>query len=86
MHFFGNELWSWGMPFGISPWFGGSFFALLILWSLAWKGAALWRAAREGSKGWFAAILITNTLGVLEILYLYAFSRKAEPVAKENSK
>ncbi|MBI3632658.1 MAG: hypothetical protein HY226_00020 [Candidatus Vogelbacteria bacterium] len=26
---------------------------LLIVWSLIWKGMALWRAARLGHKEWF---------------------------------
>lgn len=46
---------------------------LLIAWSLAWKGVALWHAARRGEPAWFVALLVINTLGVLEILYLYVF-------------
>lgn len=48
----------------------------ILLWSLVWKGFALWRAARRGEKGWFVALLVINTLGILEILYLFVFSRK----------
>jgi len=47
-----------------------------IIWSLAWKGIALWKAARAGSKKWFVALLIINTLGILEILYIFVFSKK----------
>lgn len=50
---------------------------LLIGWVLFWKGLALWRAARNNQQGWFIAILILNTLGVLEILYLFIFSKKS---------
>jgi len=50
----------------------------LIVWILFWKGKALWKAARAGDKRWFIAILVINTLGILEILYLYVFSRKGE--------
>lgn len=49
---------------------------VLIIWSTIWKGFALWRAAREHNKGWFIAILILNTIGILEILYLFVFSKK----------
>ncbi len=45
------------------------FFAVII-WALAWKGLALWRAARE-NKRWFIFILIFNSAGFLEIVYLY---------------
>jgi len=53
---------------------------VLIIWSLAWKGLALWRAAREGSKPWFVALLLINTLGLLEIVYLFVFSKKKDSI------
>ena len=49
--------------------------ALAALWTILWKGWALWKAARAGSKPWFIALLLINTLGVLEILYIYVFSK-----------
>ncbi len=49
-------------------------FAVLGVWSLIWKGFALWRAARDESKVWFVILLLVNTLGVLEIVYLFAIS------------
>lgn len=57
--------------------FGGLLFVILLVWSLFWKGMALWKAAREGSKVWFVVLLVINTLGILEILYIYVFSKKA---------
>ncbi|MCX6712037.1 MAG: DUF5652 family protein [Candidatus Woesearchaeota archaeon] len=57
----------------------GSLFILLILaiiWSLIWKGIALWKAARNGDKTWYVVMLIVNTLGILEILYIYVFYKK----------
>ena len=50
-------------------------FALMAVWSLAWKGVALWYAARNHQKKWFIVILILNTLGILEIVYLLWFRR-----------
>ena len=35
------------------------------IWSLVWKGLALWKAARVGSVHWFVALLLVNTLGIL---------------------
>ena len=46
------------------------------LWTIPWKGWALWKAARNGSKPWFIALLIVNTLAILEILYIFVFSKK----------
>lgn len=54
----------------------------IAIWTIAWKGFALWRAAGNKDKGWFIAILILNTLGILEMLYLFAFSK--EKVVDEN--
>ncbi len=48
-------------------------FALLILiglWDLAWKGLALWRAAKRREGWWFFALLILNTVGIFPMLYL----------------
>ena len=51
-------------------------FALVIIWSLAWKGVALWRSASLRHKYWFVIILLLNDLGILEIIYLYFIARK----------
>lgn len=55
--------------------FGLLFFALLV-WSLVWKGIALWKAARNNDKYWYIAILILNTVGLLEIVYIFFFAKK----------
>lgn len=49
---------------------------LMVLWVLPWKGYALWRSANRGDKKWFIALLVINTLGLLEILYICIFSRE----------
>ena len=46
------------------------FLALLLIWSLIWKGLALWRAARKNHTVWYVVMLIVNTAGILEIIYL----------------
>ena len=48
----------------------------LMLWTIPWKGVALWKAAKAGHKGWFVAILLLNTLAILEIIYILGFSKK----------
>jgi len=42
----------------------------LLFWSLLWKGLALWHASKRDEKLWFAGLLVVNTMGILEILYL----------------
>ena len=50
-------------------------FVALFIWTIAWKGLALWKAARHGKKEWFIPLLVINTVGILEILYIYVFSQ-----------
>ena len=42
-----------------------------VAWTLAWKAASLWRAAKNGSKPWFGVLLLTNTMGLLDAIYLF---------------
>jgi len=49
---------------------------LIALWTLPWKAKALWKSAKNSQKGWFIALLILNTLAILEIVYIFYFSKK----------
>jgi uncharacterized membrane protein len=51
------------------------FILFAILWSLVWKGLALWHAARRGQYWWFLILTVVNTLGVLEIIYLFVVAQ-----------
>ena len=44
---------------------------LLAAWTLPWKGVAMWKAARRGEVVWFIVFFLVNTLGLLEIVYLF---------------
>ncbi|MFA4814823.1 MAG: DUF5652 family protein [Candidatus Gracilibacteria bacterium] len=44
---------------------------LLALWSIFWKGLALWHSGRRGQPWWFVILLVFNTVGILEIIYLF---------------
>ncbi len=60
----GNEVW----------------FGLIALWVLPWKGVALWKAAQRKEQAWFIALLIVNTVGLLEMFYvLYWTKRRSSP-------
>ncbi|MEK7607216.1 MAG: DUF5652 family protein [Patescibacteria group bacterium] len=58
---------------------------VLTLWAIPWKGVALWKAARLGQKWWFVALLIVNTAGILEILYIFVFSKQTKSVTPRSS-
>lgn len=49
---------------------------LIAVWTLPWKAWALWKAGKNGSWKWFIALLVLNTLAILEILYIFVFSKK----------
>lgn len=49
----------------------GFTFLVLALWSVLWKGLALWHAGRRGQEKWFIVLLIINTAGILELIYLF---------------
>ena len=49
---------------------------LIALWTLPWKGVALWKSSRNKQKAWFVVMLILNTLAILEIAYIFYFSKK----------
>jgi len=50
----------------------------IVLWTIPWKGVALWKSARQTDKAWFIALLLINTVGLLEILYIFLFSKKKQ--------
>ena len=58
----------------VIPWV----FWLTLLWTLPWKGVALWKAAKNSHKKWFVALLIVNTMALLEIIYIFGFSKKKQ--------
>ena len=47
----------------------------ILAWSLSWKGVALWRSARNNQKNWFVALLVVNTVGLLEIFYIFLWDK-----------
>ncbi|HQK63686.1 MAG TPA: DUF5652 family protein [Candidatus Staskawiczbacteria bacterium] len=53
-----------------------SIYLAVVIWSIIWKGFALWKAAQDESKAWFIVMLVANTVGILEILYIFVFSKK----------
>ena len=48
---------------------------LVLVWSSVWKGIALWHSARRNQYIWFILILVVNTVGILEIIYLFAVAK-----------
>lgn len=49
---------------------------VITLWSIPWKGIALWKAAQLSHKKWFILLLLVNTIGILDIIYIRFIARK----------
>lgn len=47
------------------------FLPILLLWTIVWKGLGLWHAGQRGQAWWFVILLVVNTVGLLEIIYLF---------------
>ncbi len=73
----------YNLPLFQSPWF-----IPLLIWSLIWKGLALYRAGNLRDKWWFIVILVVNTFGILDIVYYFVFSQRnrGKPPADISSK
>ena len=54
--------------------------AIIIgVWTLFWKGIALWRTSQLKQRNWFIALFILvplNELAIIELIYLFWFSKK----------
>lgn len=51
-------------------------FIVAMLWTLPWKGYALWTASKRGDKRWFIFLIILNTLAILDIFYIFYVAKK----------
>jgi hypothetical protein len=71
------------MGFGNNLTFWQSFpIYLLYLWSIIWKGIALWKAAKNDQRNWFVVLLFISTFGVLELVYLFRFAKKRMTISE----
>jgi len=48
----------------------------LSVWTLVWKGVALYHAGKNRQKVWFVVLLLLNDLGILSMIYLRWFQRQ----------
>ncbi|MFH1162207.1 MAG: DUF5652 family protein [Candidatus Jorgensenbacteria bacterium] len=61
---------------------------IAILWSLPWKGWALWRAAQRRETWWFVVLFLVNTVGLLDLIYLFIVTKRPSfpPLRKDKSR
>ena len=80
-----NYLTDLASQFGVPIWL----FIIIFSWIIVWKLLALWKSARNNHIVWFIVLAILNTVGILEILYIYVFSkmgRKEKKISKKRVK
>lgn len=66
----GNFLYG---PLGAFP---AALFVVVMIWSVVWKGLAMWKSAKNNQRYWFVALLVLSTLGILDIIYIAFFQKK----------
>ncbi len=46
-----------------------------LIWITLWKGLALWKSAGKKQLLWFLILLTVNTVGILEIAYIFYLNK-----------
>jgi hypothetical protein len=49
---------------------------VLTIWSILWKCYSVWNAAKHSHKKWFIALIILNTIGILDMIYVFKVLKK----------
>ena len=63
--------------------FTGILLLIITIWTLFWKGCVLWIAGKKDQKWWFLVLLVVNTVGILEIVYIFKVAKKKWADVKE---
>jgi len=48
------------------------------LWTIPWQAWSLWLAARRGDIWWFLVFVILNTLGLLNMFYIFVIAKQTD--------
>ena len=51
------------------------FYFPFLIWSIFWKGLALWKSSQKKHLLWFLILLVINTSGLLEIAYIFFLNK-----------
>ena len=80
---YNSALQSAASQMGISLGLLTTLMTLISLWTLVWKGLALWKASQKNQKIIFVLLLIINDFGILELLYYFWLSKIGPKVKKK---
>ncbi len=51
---------------------------VIAIWETVWKAIGLWKSAKHNQLAWFVVLVIFNTAGILPLIYLAFFQKKAK--------
>ena len=72
----------YSMPGNTLPGWIIALVVVLGIWEAVWKAIALWRAGNDRNLLWFVLMFVLNTVGILEIIYIFGISRPRRAAAK----
>jgi len=64
-------------PFFSEPWFL-PLIIILAIWEAVWKLIALWKSARNNHRAFFILCALTNTLGIVPIIYIVVQKKRQQ--------
>jgi hypothetical protein len=60
------------------------FIIIFTIWTILWKVYSVWTAAKNGHKRWFIALLLLNTIGILDMIYIFKVVKKDVKTVKKD--
>lgn len=64
---------------GVSDAKAGIILIVVLVWSLYWKGRSMWLSAKHGDRIWFIILLLVNSMGILDMIYIYLLAKPGDP-------
>lgn len=58
--------------------------AIFTIWSVMWKCYSVWTAVKHGHKKWFIALLLLNTIGILDMIYIFKVVKRDVKTVKKD--
>lgn len=59
---------------------------ILAVWSLPWKIYAVWLSCKHDNRKWFLALILLNTISILEMFYVFYILKKRWVDIKQDCK
>lgn len=57
---------------------------VIIFWTFVWKIYSVWISAKNGHRIWFIFLVFFNTLGILDMIYIFFVLKKSIKEVKKD--